>query len=147
MVALAAAASAQTTTIVVMPGDVTWNDMKEMPGWQMVVLAGNPTKEGPYVERLKIPANAAIPPHTHSDTENITVLSGALGLAQGEQADKSKGQMLPAGAFYLLPANTAHFAWTDADGAIIQIHGIGPAAMTMVNAPAVGSSTPSADKK
>ncbi len=147
VLALGAAASAQTTTVVVLPGDVTWSDMKEMPGWQIAVLAGDPTKPGPYVARFKIPANAMVPPHTHPDTENITVLSGALGIGEGNTSDKSRAHKLPAGAFYLLPASTPHFAWTDTDGAVIQVHGIGPTAMTMLNPPAAGTSTPAGGKQ
>ncbi len=147
VLALGAAASAQTPTIVVLPGDVTWSDMKEMPGWQIAVLTGDPTKPGPYVARFKIPANAMVPPHTHSDTENITVLSGALGIGEGDKPDKSHAHKLSAGAFYLLPASTPHFAWTDAAGAVIQIHGVGPSAMTMLNPPAAGTSTPAAGKQ
>lgn len=39
--------------------------------------------------------------------------------------------MLNAGSFYLLPANTMHFAWAGPQGATLQIHGVGPSGMTM----------------
>ncbi|MBV9654235.1 MAG: cupin domain-containing protein, partial [Acetobacteraceae bacterium] len=88
---------------------------------------------GPYVERVKLPPNAIIPPHTHPDVESLTVLSGSFGIAQGKVADKSRGQILPAGSFYQLPANTAHFAWAGPEGAILQVHGIGPSGITMLD--------------
>ena len=77
------------------------------PDWQVAVLMGDPAKAGPYVERVKLPPNAVIPPHTHPDNENITVLSGSFGIGEGEAADKAKGRVLSAGSFYYLPANMA----------------------------------------
>lgn len=130
---LGASAMADTKTIMLMPDQVKWGEAKGLPpGWQGAVLAGNPTKKGAYVERVKIPPNALFPPHMHSDVENITVLSGSFGIGQGTSGDKSRGQVLPAGSFYRLPAHTAHYAWTEADGAVIQIHGTGPSTIQMI---------------
>ena len=131
LLAMNAVAAAQSAPIAVKPGDVKWTDMKDRPGWKQAVLAGDPEKPGPYVERVKIPANAAIPAHTHPDTENLTVLEGSFSIGTGTKADKSKAQELSVGAFYLLPANTAHFAWAGPQGATLQIHGVGPSGMTM----------------
>ena len=131
--ALGASAMAATQTITLTPDQIKWGPAKGLPpDWQGAALAGDSTKKGAYVERVKIPPNAMIPPHMHPDTENITVLSGTFGIGQGTSGDKSKGQMLPAGSFYRLPAHTAHYAWTGADGAVIQIHGIGPSAIQMI---------------
>jgi quercetin dioxygenase-like cupin family protein len=132
LMAMNALALAQSEPITVKPGDVKWTDMKGMPGWKQAVLVGDPEKPGPYVERIKVPPNAAIPAHSHPDTENITVIAGSFGIGTGAKVDKSKGQMLSAGSFYLLPANTVHFAWVGPQGATLQIHGVGPSGMTMV---------------
>jgi len=131
----AGAAAAQTRTIVVTPDQVKWGPAEGLPaGWQIAVLSGNPAKAGPYVERVKLPAGAMVPPHSHPDVENITVLSGAFGIGEGKVADKSKGQVLMPGAFYVLPRNTAHFAWAGPDGAVIQVHGVGPSGIKMIQA-------------
>ncbi len=127
----AASVAAQPVTSVT-PDQVNWR--ADAPGWQIAVLAGDPTKPGPFVERFKIPPNAMTPLHTHPNTENITVLAGSFGLAENSTFDKSSGTILPAGSFYLLPPNQPHFAWSGADGAIIQIHGIGPSGMTVLHA-------------
>jgi anti-sigma factor ChrR (cupin superfamily) len=120
-------ANAASQTITVTPDQVKWADNKTLPpGWQIAVMAGDPSKKGSYAIRLKVPANASFPAHTHPDVETITVISGAFGIGQGPSADKAKGQMLPAGSFYRLPAHTAHFAWTEADGAVVQVEGSGP---------------------
>ena len=125
--ALGTSAMAAPKTIAVTPDQVKWADNKSLPpGWQSAVLAGDLAKKGTYAVRVKIPPNSGFPAHMHPDVETITVISGSFGIGQGTSADKSKGQMLPAGSFYRLPAHTAHFAWTEADGAVIQVEGNGP---------------------
>ena len=132
LLAVSALAAAQSEPVTVKPGDVKWTDMKGAPpGWKQAILVGDPEKAGPYVERIKIPPNASIPPHSHPDTENITVLGGSFGIGTGTKVDKSKGQVLSAGSFYLLPANTVHYAWAGPKGLTLQIHGVGPSGMTM----------------
>lgn len=132
LLAIAAAAFAQSQPITVKPENVQWTDIKQLPGWKQAILVGDPEKPGAYVQRIKIPPNALVPPHSHPDTENITVLSGTFGIGEGPKADKAKGQVLGVGSFYLLPANTVHFAWAGPKGATLQIHGVGPSGMTMV---------------
>src|SRR5438046_3368922 len=53
------------------------------PGAKMAVLEGDPTKEGPFVVRFQFPEGYHVPPHTHRETERVTVISGALYLATG----------------------------------------------------------------
>jgi quercetin dioxygenase-like cupin family protein len=128
-----ATATAQNGTLVITPDQVSWGPAPGLPSdWRAAVLVGDPAKQGPYVERVKLPPNAMVPPHMHPDIENITVISGSFGIGQGEVADKSKGQVLSVGSFYYLPANTAHFAWAGPDGAVVQIHGIGPSGIKMI---------------
>ena len=45
-------------------------------GAQMSVISGDPSKDGLYVVRLKMPANYKIPAHNHPTTEYVTVISG-----------------------------------------------------------------------
>jgi quercetin dioxygenase-like cupin family protein len=119
-----APAVAEDTTIGVTPDQIKWVDVKNLgPG---IVLEGDPSKNGPYVVRLKVAPNAVVQPHTHPQAENITVISGWIAFGLGTVFDKSKGRVLPAGSFFYLPANTHHFAWTGPDGAVIQAHGVGP---------------------
>ena len=112
-------AIAQDSTIGVTPDEIKWRG-------HVAVLNGDPAKNGPYVLRIEVPPNDITPPHTHRQAENITVISGSIGFGLGTGFDQSKGRVLPAGSYFYLPANTPHFAWTGADGAIIQAHGNGP---------------------
>jgi len=131
--ALTVNAMAGGATIVLTPDQLKWGPAPGLPaGWEAAVLAGDPAKKGPYVERVKLPPNAMVPPHSHPDDENITVISGSLGIGEGKVADQSKGKVLATGSFYHLPANTPHFAWAGPEGAVLQIHGIGPSGIKMI---------------
>lgn len=117
------------------PTIVTMDDVKWTPGTGMMkgvdvaVLSGDPGKAGPYVMRLRIPANTKLPPHYHGDVENVTVITGALWVGLGDTFDESKMKELGPGSFVSVPANLHHFAMAKAD-TIIQIHGMGPSSMT-----------------
>jgi anti-sigma factor ChrR (cupin superfamily) len=102
-------------------------------GAQFAVVAGDPSKDGPYVVRLKMPANYRIPAHNHPTAENVTVLSGKFHLGMGDKLDEAKGQELTAGGFAEAPPKMNHFAWTTAE-TVVQVHGQGPFAITYVNA-------------
>ena len=132
-VLLAVSAPIFAQPVAVKSSEVKWNDIKGMPGWKQAVLVGDPDKPGPYVERIKVPPNASVPPHSHPDTENITVLAGSFGIGEGNKFDKSKGTMLEVGSFYMLPANTMHYAWSGPKGVTLQIHGVGPSGMSMAD--------------
>src|SRR3546814_5876619 len=59
-------------------------------GTQGALLYGDPTKEGPFLLRLKMPAGYKIPPHSHPRPEIVTVISGAFHVGMGETADAAK---------------------------------------------------------
>jgi hypothetical protein len=101
-------------------------------GAKMAVLEGDPTKDGPFVMRLQTPADYHIPPHTHPKTERVTVISGTMFLAMGENLDRSAAKTLPAGTYGFWPAGMKHTAWFDG-GTVIQIHGVGPWQINYVN--------------
>jgi quercetin dioxygenase-like cupin family protein len=103
------------------------------PGAQAAVLYGDPGKEGLFSLRLKLPKDYQIPPHTHPKPEIVTVICGTFRLGMGEKSDKSKGQALPAGSFFALPPDMAHFAYADED-TVIQLNSTGPWSLTYVNA-------------
>jgi quercetin dioxygenase-like cupin family protein len=103
------------------------------PGAQAAVLLGNPSKEGPFVLRLKFPAGFAVPPHRHSKDELVTVIAGRLGIGSGETLDRTSAQPLPAASFVHLPAGMPHYAWAAGGEAIVQINGTGPFDVTYVD--------------
>src|SRR5437762_11195223 len=94
-------------------------------GAKMAVLEGDPTTEGPFVVRFQFPEGYHIPPHTHPKTERVTVISGTLFLAMGENLDRSAAKTLTAGTYGFWPAGMKHTAWSQGE-TVIQLHGIGP---------------------
>ena len=94
-------------------------------GAMIAVLEGNPTKEGPFVFRVKLPDGYRVPPHTHPKTERITVISGTFYLGMGEKFDEKAGKEMTAGSYGYWPAGMKHFAWVKGE-TVIQIHGEGP---------------------
>jgi quercetin dioxygenase-like cupin family protein len=113
-------------------------------GMSFAVISGDPGKPGPYVVRAKIPAGYRVAPHWHPTDENITVISGTFALGMGEKFDKAAMTKISAGGYALLPAEMRHFAMATT-AATIQIHGVGPFALTYVN-PADDPSTRAATK-
>jgi quercetin dioxygenase-like cupin family protein len=101
-------------------------------GAEAPVLFGDPSKEGPFALRLKLPAGYRVPPHMHPVDEVVTVISGTFSLGMGETADQSSAQHLPAGSFFALPPGMAHYVFID-EGAVIQINTVGPWGLTYVN--------------
>ena len=101
-------------------------------GAQIAILAGDPSKDGLYVYRVKVPAGYKVPPHIHPNDENVTVISGTFNVGMGGTFDEKNGQALKAGGFMHMPKGMQHFAWYPEE-TIIQVHGMGPQTITYVN--------------
>jgi quercetin dioxygenase-like cupin family protein len=119
---------------ILAPADLKWGEGPDAlpPGIKAVVVEGDPKKADLFHMRLKAPAGYRVMPHRHPNTERVTVISGSLKLGLGEQYDESKTKMLPAGSFFSLPPETAHFV-TVSEETVIQISTIGPWSLTYVN--------------
>src|SRR4051812_33165653 len=89
----APAAIAQSAHVAETPSAAKWGPAPPMlpPGAQIAVLAGDPTKSGPYTVRLKFPANYDIPAHSHPTDENVAVVSGELFAGMGTKLDRTIG--------------------------------------------------------
>jgi quercetin dioxygenase-like cupin family protein len=116
------------------PDEIAWSEgPASIPaGSEAAVLYGDPSEEGLFALRLKLPAGYHIPPHTHPQPEIVTVISGTFRVGMGETADKSQVQDLPAGGFFAFPPGMAHFAYTDEE-TVIQLNSTGPWALDYVN--------------
>jgi hypothetical protein len=101
-------------------------------GAQIAVLEGDPTKEGPFVFRVKAPDGYQIPPHTHPKTERVTVIAGQFNIGMGEKFDKSKTEAMTVGTYGYWPAGMKHFVWTKGE-TIAQFHGEGPWKIVYLN--------------
>lgn len=102
-------------------------------GMKISLLAGDPSKPGPFVLRLTMPANTVIMPHTHSTPETVTVLSGNLYHDLGKTIDKSTAKELHTGGFVYLPADHPHSLWTTSVPTEMEVTGTGPFGLNYVN--------------
>jgi len=120
---------------LITPQDVKWGPAPPSvpPGAQAAVLYGDLGKEGMFAFRLKVPKGYHIAPHTHPKPEVVTVLSGTVRLGMGTTADRDKAQVLPAGSFFALVPDSAHYFFADED-TVIQLNSTGPWGINYVNA-------------
>ena len=117
-----------TAVIQLLPDELKWNSNPKLHGLQTVTLAGNPSAPEPYAERIKLPANFRLPPHSHpNEARMVTVLSGTLYYAYGDKFDESKLKALPPGSFFTEPKDMPHYAMTKDEVVILQLNAIGPA--------------------
>lgn len=126
--------AAKTEAVVINARDIKWGDAPpDLPkGAQLAVLYGDPTKKGPFAMRLKAPDGYKIPPHWHSNDEQLTIVSGTLVLYMGDTMT-SNAHQLEAGAFHFLPGKMHHGAETKGE-TVIQVQGAGPFDIHYLNA-------------
>lgn len=142
LMTIAATAAAQTPSHH--PPAFKWGPAPAVfpAGAEMAVLEGDPSSKELFTVRLRFPSGYKIAPHTHPTDENVTVISGTLKVGMGKTFEKTGMLTLDSGGFVTAPANAAHYV--EAIGkTVVQVHAMGPFAMTYVNA----ADTPVAARK
>jgi quercetin dioxygenase-like cupin family protein len=124
---------AVSKAFAISPDSLKWIDVPLVQGAQAAILFGDPTKTGTVVMRFKFPAHRKTPLHKHPYAEVVTIISGRIGYGEGEESDTAKGKLDGAGTFAIVPAQQAHFVWTEDEEAIVQLQFEGPAGVTYVN--------------
>lgn len=121
--------------VMVQSDQLTWKagPASLRQGAQFAVLEGNPSAPEEFTMRLKVPADYKILPHWHPAIEHVSVISGSFYMGLGEKFDAAKATKLEMGGFAAMAVGTRHFAFTKEEGAIIQLHGMGPWGITYVN--------------
>jgi quercetin dioxygenase-like cupin family protein len=111
--------------VQIFPDQVKWGP--PLPtGGQSAVLSGPLDKPVLYVQRVRLPQGGMVPPHTHPDTRNITVLSGELYIGRSVSTDPEKTTKYPAGSFFIMPAGAVHYVLARNGEVIYQESGFGP---------------------
>src|SRR5688572_6207068 len=121
---LALAAQVRPPNHVLIPvSEIVWGPAPPTvpPGAQAVTLYGDPSKDGLFAMRLKVPKGYMLPPHTHPAPEIVTVISGVVRVGIGATADRAKTRALPAGSFYSTEPGTEHFIMFDEDS-VVQVN-------------------------
>jgi hypothetical protein len=119
---------------VLQPDQLQWG--KPPPGLppsaEVAVLDGDPTQPGLFALRMRLPDGTPIRPHWHPTDEQVTVISGHLGVGMGDTWSPQQMKDLPPGGFVSLPARHRHFAIARGE-TIVQVVSQGPFAIHYVN--------------
>ena len=114
--------------------DIDWKTFPALPpSVRLAVLVGEPSDEGPYVIRVKVPRDVKLMPHTHPEDRVYTVISGVFYIGLGERFDADKLQAYPPGTVIVLPGNTPHFHWAKSGEYVSQVSAIGPLGLHYLN--------------
>ena len=111
----------------------------------MAVMQGDPGSTSLFTVRLRFPDGYRIAPHTHPTDEHLTIIKGTFLVGMGSKMDEKSTMRLETGGWGTAPANMAHYAIARGR-TIVQVHAIGPFALTYVNPADDPSKTISAKK-
>jgi hypothetical protein len=118
--------AAKADAVTLTPKEIKWSDAPpDLPkGAQMSVLHGDPTKKDEFALRLKFPSGYKIPPHWHTNDEQLTIISGTFVIHMGDTMDAPAHELGQA-SYHFLPAKAHHAAETKSE-TIVQLDGMGP---------------------
>jgi quercetin dioxygenase-like cupin family protein len=123
--AMAAASGVARADAGKRPDEARTIPLKPMAG-DVELLYGDPEIAGqPFVMRIRELPGAKVPPHSHPVDEHITVVQGTWYFAIGAEFRHDSLQELKAGSYAFAPKGSTMFGYSP-DGAVVQVHGIGP---------------------
>src|SRR5215468_10617400 len=112
---------------VIRSEEVQWKSFASFPpAARLAVLVGDPTKPGPYLIRVRLPAGAKMMPHKHPEDRIYTVISGVFYIGLGEEFDGNAVKAYPPGSVIVLPGETWHYHWAKSGEYVTQVTAIGP---------------------
>lgn len=109
----------------ILPDTLRWIDAPGGLPLRATWMLGAEQKPEPYLIRVKLKAGGRIPPHTHPDMRNTTVLLGTLYVGFGTTFNESTLVAIPTGAVYVAPAQVPHFLMAQEE-VLYQEAGMGP---------------------
>ena len=114
--------------------NLKWGDAPpSLPvGAKMAVVSGNPAAKGMFTIQLKMPADYAVPPHSHPNSEVVKVVSGEVHYAMADKMEMAKAKTLKAGHTVTMAAKMNHWVHAAAP-ATVQVSGRGPFQITYVD--------------
>jgi quercetin dioxygenase-like cupin family protein len=118
----------------ILPSDVAWQPFEAFPaGVLLATLVGHPSEPGPYVIRVKVPADGKLMPHQHPEDRVYTVISGVFYIGRGERFDGDQVTAYPPGSVIVLPGDTPHFHWAKSGEYVTQVTAIGPLGLEYID--------------
>jgi len=114
--------------------EVEWKPFASFPpAARLAVLVGDPSKPGPYLIRVRLPAGTKMMPHKHAEDRIYTVISGVFYIGLGEEFDESKLTAHAPGTVLVLPSGQPHFHWAKSGEYITQVSAIGPLGLAYID--------------
>lgn len=92
-------------------------------GRQRAHLVGDSSRDGAWIDRVKIPAGARVRAHTHPHDELVTVIEGTWYVGEGAKFDAAKLKSYPTGSFIVIPAGVPHFVAAQKGQVVVQLNG------------------------
>lgn len=113
------------------PEQIHWQEVPGSHGVQIATIAGDPSGQGIYVQRVKFPPHVMDRPHWHPGGRYITVLKGTWYTGTGGTFDPRQAVPLKPGSFMFHPAKGLHWDGSNSDEeVIVEIFGLGPVETT-----------------
>ena len=112
-----------------LPNQIKWDDDLKR-GESTAVLAGDPEKEGIYVELVKWHAHHMSHPHFHPNDRFIYVISGTWWVGTGTKFDPDSTVPLPPGSYVRHVGKQVHYDGAKDEDTVLEIVGEGPATAT-----------------
>ncbi len=97
---------------------------------EQAILFGDPSKEGPYVVRLRWLKGNMSRPHFHPHDRFFVVISGVWWVGTGEKFAPESTVPVPAGSYVIHYAKKIHYDGAKDEDCVIQVWGMGPATST-----------------
>jgi quercetin dioxygenase-like cupin family protein len=117
----------------VTPEEVVWTDRPGYEGIKFATIAGDPSKPGLYVIRVKFSPGRMTRPHWHPEDRHVIVVSGTWYMGEGDTFEPDKTVPLKAGSYARHPAKAHHYDGAKDEEVIVQITGYGPSGTTLVH--------------
>lgn len=101
------------------PDTIDWTP-DDPPGAKYAVLHGRRDDAAAvFTYAFWLPGGVWAPVHRHSRTAHVTVVRGTLRLGRGRTADRAATVAIPAGGFFVVPADEWHYEGSDGECVII----------------------------
>lgn len=109
------------------PEQVRWQDVPDGHGAQIATIAGDPSRPGLYVQRVRFPPHVMDRPHWHPNDRYVTVIKGTWYTGTGSTFDPAHAVPLKPGSYMFHPARALHWDGSNSDEeVIVQVFGTGP---------------------
>jgi quercetin dioxygenase-like cupin family protein len=113
--------------VITLPDKIEW---KKGAAQDSVLLQGDPTKPGVYIQMIKWHPGNMSRPHFHSTDRFIYVVSGTWWVGTGSKYDPSSTYPVPAGSYVIDKANEIHYDGAKDADCVLYLVGTGPMTTT-----------------